>query len=410
MKKQMHSNGTIATPSVAIPLSWVAQACRKLSIRAGSKVAGVLSVLAVLMMGVTTARAAWAYTASGPWASFNVGAWTVYQNEWGAPNVYCELYANNAGNFASAGNWTGPGTKGYPHTQGNPNIPIGSYWANASFNFSRVVGATYTLVFDCWTAGHQDELMIEEAWEGPKGHWGTQIAANVTLGGRHYSSIWQAHNGANNVIIFTPSVQKNSGTTDLMACFVWARDRGLLANTTLYEISFGPEITSTSGWQQFTVNSFSASWGPNSSGSIANGTYRIVARHSGKAMDASGGGTANGTQIHQWTYGGGNNQRWTVTNRGNNQYSIIGVASGRAVEVSAWGTANGTKIQLWDWLNGTNQKFTPTATSGGYFRLTPTHATGSCLDVAGVSTSDGALVHLWTYGGGNNQQWAFQAP
>ncbi len=53
-----------------------------------------------------------------------------------------------------------------------------------------------------------------------------------------------------------------------------------------------------------------------SSGIIANGTYRIIARHSGKALDASGQGTANGTQIIQWAYGGGNNQRWTVTHRG----------------------------------------------------------------------------------------------
>jgi hypothetical protein len=147
-----------------------------------------------------------------------------------------------------------------------------------------------------------------------------------------------------------------------------------------------------------------------SGGPVANGTYRIIARHSGKGMDALNAGTANGTQIIQWTYGGGNNQRWTVTDRGNNQKSIIGVQSGRAIEVSNWGTANGSKVQLWDWLNGTNQKYTFTATSGGYYRITPVHASGSCLDVAGVSTADGALVHLWSYGGANNQQWAFQAP
>lgn len=145
-------------------------------------------------------------------------------------------------------------------------------------------------------------------------------------------------------------------------------------------------------------------------GTIPNGTYRIVARHSGKAMDASGAGTSNGTQIIQWTYGGGNNQRWTVTDRGNGQYSIIGVQSGRCVDVSNWGTANGTSVQLWDYFGGTNQKFTLAGTSGGYYRITPTHATGSCLDVAGISTSDGALVHLWQWLNGNNQQWAFQTP
>jgi endoglucanase len=149
-----------------------------------------------------------------------------------------------------------------------------------------------------------------------------------------------------------------------------------------------------------------------SSGILANGTYRIIARHSGKAMDAFGANTTNGTQIIQWTYGGGNNQRWTVTHRGGGQYSIIGVQSGRCVEVGGWATANGSKVQLWDYLAGTNQKFYIGPTSSGYYRLQPTHlnAASSCLDVSGVSTADGALVHLWTWQDGNNQQWSFQAP
>ena len=141
-----------------------------------------------------------------------------------------------------------------------------------------------------------------------------------------------------------------------------------------------------------------------------NGTFKIVARHSGKALDASGNATADGTQIVQWTYGGGNNQRWTLLNRGSNQYSIIGVASGKALDVYNSATANGTKVELWTYGGGNNQKWTFAATSGGYYRVTPVHATSSCLDVAGVSTADGANVQLWTYSTGNNQQWAFSAP
>jgi hypothetical protein len=149
---------------------------------------------------------------------------------------------------------------------------------------------------------------------------------------------------------------------------------------------------------------------PSANAPVANGTYRIISRHSGKGMDAYNQETPNGTQIQQWTYWGGAGQKWTVTNRGSDQYSIIGVQSGKAIDVNNWSTANGTKVQLWDYFGGTNQKFTFTATSGGYYRVTPVHATGSCLDVAGISTADGALVHLWTYGGANNQQWSFQAP
>ncbi len=143
---------------------------------------------------------------------------------------------------------------------------------------------------------------------------------------------------------------------------------------------------------------------------VGNGTYKIISRNSGKAMDAYGAQTANGTQIIQWTYGSGSNQKWTLTNLGNNVYKIIGVQSGKSIDIYGWGTANGTKVELWDYYGGNNQQFGLSATDSGYYRMTPQNATGSCLDVEGVSTADGAVVHLWTVAGGNNQQWAFQSP
>ncbi len=147
-----------------------------------------------------------------------------------------------------------------------------------------------------------------------------------------------------------------------------------------------------------------------SSGTVANGTYKLVARHSGKAMDAYGGRTTNGTQIIQWSYGGGANQKWDVTDTGGGNYKIIGVQSGKALDIYAGDTANGTKVELWDFWGGPMQLFKFTATDSGYYRITPNCATGSCLDVSGISTADGAKVHLWQWVGGQNQQWAPQAP
>lgn len=149
-----------------------------------------------------------------------------------------------------------------------------------------------------------------------------------------------------------------------------------------------------------------------SSGIVANGTYKIIARHSGKALDATGNGTGNGTQIIQWPYHGGNNQRWIVTALGGGEYSIIGVQSGRGIDISNSGTANGTKVQLWDFLGGNNQKYFLAPTTDGFYRIQPSHlnAAGSCLDVNGASTADGAIVQLFQWLDGINQQWIFQAP
>jgi hypothetical protein len=370
-----------------------------------------LSVLAALVVGFVTSAHAWNYTASGQWATFNFGNWTVYADEWGSSS-YAELYANNAGNFACAGSWTGGGTKNYASTQSDVDVPISSsYYCNSSFNFSAPNNPWWSFFYDVWTANNQDELMIQEGWfdDGGNHGWGTEISANVTIGGKLIKSVSQANNGANNVLIFTPANQQSSGSEDIMAYFIWASNRGLLHNSTLHHLCFGVEVTYTSGWQQFTVNSFSANWGQNSSG-LGNGTYKLIARHSGKAMDANGYGTANGTQIQQWSYTSGANQKWTVTDTGGGNYKIIGVHSGKAIDINNWGTGNGTKVQLWDYSGGSNQTFKFSGTDSGNYRITPNSATGSCLDVNGYSTADGAVVQLWQWTGGNNQQWSFQAP
>jgi endoglucanase len=150
--------------------------------------------------------------------------------------------------------------------------------------------------------------------------------------------------------------------------------------------------------------------GGGGSGIIANGTYRIVSRHSGKAVDVQGAATNDGANVHQWGYFGGNNQRWTLTHLGSNVYQIMGVASGKALEVASTSTANGTNVDIRTYTGANNQRWTISATSGGYYRLTPVSSSGSALDVSGVSTADGANIHQWSWTGGNNQQWAIQAP
>ena len=60
-------------------------------------------------------------------------------------------------------------------------------------------------------------------------------------------------------------------------------------------------------------------------GAVANGTYKLINRNSGKALDANGASTTNGTQIIQWTYTAGSNQKWTLTSLSTGIYQIIGV-------------------------------------------------------------------------------------
>ncbi|MBC8009854.1 MAG: PQQ-dependent sugar dehydrogenase, partial [Burkholderiales bacterium] len=143
---------------------------------------------------------------------------------------------------------------------------------------------------------------------------------------------------------------------------------------------------------------------------IANGTYKIINRNSGKALDAAGAKIVDGTPINQYTYNAANNQRWILENRGNGEFSIVGVASGKALDVIGGNTADATKTQLWTYTGVTNQKWTFTPTDGGFYRLSPVHAPGSALEVEGDSVANSALIQISTYDGGNSQQWSVTAP
>jgi hypothetical protein len=148
---------------------------------------------------------------------------------------------------------------------------------------------------------------------------------------------------------------------------------------------------------------------PAGSDSVPDGTYKIIARHSGKALDVQDHGTANGSNVQQWTYFGSANQQWTVTSIGNGQYKIIGVESSKSLDIDGPSTADGANAQLWDYYGNQNQTWTITPTSSGYYKIISVYS-GKALDVTSGSTADGANVEQWTDNGGDNQQWSFQAP
>jgi hypothetical protein len=147
-------------------------------------------------------------------------------------------------------------------------------------------------------------------------------------------------------------------------------------------------------------------------GLVNNGTYRVIARHSGKALDVLWQATADGSNVGQWVYERGKNQQWTFTHLGENVYAILGVQSGKALEAATMSTADDTNVDIRTYTGAANQQWLVSALSGGYYRLSPMSSSASALDVGGVSTADGANIHIWTWLGGSNynQQWSLLAP
>ena len=140
---------------------------------------------------------------------------------------------------------------------------------------------------------------------------------------------------------------------------------------------------------------------------IPDGAYKIIARHSGKALEVANNATANGSNVRQWSSTNCACQEWTVTHQGNGEYIIVGVSSGKNLDVSGISTDDGANMHIWQSTGADNQKFTFTPTTDGHYRITPVHS-GKAVDVSGISTADGANIQQWAYHGGSNQQWRLE--
>lgn len=141
----------------------------------------------------------------------------------------------------------------------------------------------------------------------------------------------------------------------------------------------------------------------------AAGTFIIVNRLSGKMLDVSGQGTANGTNVLLWPGTGGTNQRWTLAAVTGGYFSVTGVQSGKALDIIGSGTADGDNAEIYTYSSGTNQQWQFTSLSNGYYRIVNRNS-GKSLQVQAASSADGAAIDQSTYTGAESQQWALFSP
>ncbi|MFB9450463.1 SMP-30/gluconolactonase/LRE family protein [Dactylosporangium vinaceum] len=124
-------------------------------------------------------------------------------------------------------------------------------------------------------------------------------------------------------------------------------------------------------------------------------TAPIVGVQSGRCLDVSGAGTANGAATQLWDCTGGTNQRWTYT--AGRQLTVYG---SKCLDAYGHGTTNGTAVVIWDCNGQTNQQWSVNADG----TVTGVQS-GLCLTPRSAGTAGGTRVVLWTCGGGAEQQW-----
>jgi hypothetical protein len=174
-----------------------------------------------------------------------------------------------------------------------------------------------------------------------------------------------------------------------------------LGNTTAYRY-YQINVTANNGGTTLAIAELGL-WS-DTGRTVADGTYRVISKKSKKALDVYNSGTTDGTNVQQWGWTGGNNQKWALTHLSNGQYQAMGVGSGKLLEIAGASTANGANVQIWSSNNNNCQKWTVTPTGDGNYKFLNVNS-GKAVDVSGGSTADGANVLQWTYSGSDNQQW-----
>lgn len=142
---------------------------------------------------------------------------------------------------------------------------------------------------------------------------------------------------------------------------------------------------------------------------VTPGTYEIISRKSGHALDLHNCSSDNGTNIQQYTRMGNDCQKWKVEDAGGGYYRIRAFSNNKSVDVNGCSTTPGANVQLWDNYDNDCQKFSFTHVRDNYFVIV-NKASGHALDVAGCSTAANANVQQWTNWLGDCQQWRFQTP
>lgn len=137
---------------------------------------------------------------------------------------------------------------------------------------------------------------------------------------------------------------------------------------------------------------------------ISDGTYAISsACDTNKSLDVLAQSVDDKANVHLWSNGSQNSQKWKITKNGS-YYTIINVNSGKALDVENGSTTSGANV--WQYKpNGTNaQKWYFEDAGNGYVYIRS--ACGLYLDLYGSNTGNGTNILVFKNNGGhNNQKW-----
>ncbi|GJF31250.1 hypothetical protein KNE206_39500 [Kitasatospora sp. NE20-6] len=132
---------------------------------------------------------------------------------------------------------------------------------------------------------------------------------------------------------------------------------------------------------------------------LPTGWTTVVAKNSGKCVDAAAAATADGTAVQQYACNGTGAQQWQFQDAGGGYVRVNAQGDpSKTWDVTGVSTADAATIQLWAYGGGLNQQWLPVAETGSSYHFVNRNS-GKCLDVPSASAADAVRLQQWTCNG-----------
>ena len=132
---------------------------------------------------------------------------------------------------------------------------------------------------------------------------------------------------------------------------------------------------------------------PLASTPLADGTYYIQHKSSGKNVEVPGGNNSDGAKIRLWTANTATCQQWKFTRQSDGAFKLINVQSGKALDLPS-GTSDNVQLQQYTDNGQTPQRWYVYDMGGGYVKI-KNRASGKPMEIASNGNTDGAVVRQW---------------
>lgn len=142
---------------------------------------------------------------------------------------------------------------------------------------------------------------------------------------------------------------------------------------------------------------------------IMNKTFYIKNAYSGRYLDVYRGIAADGTNIQQCAFNGGNNQKWYINYNGDGTFSFLSmINSNYALDVYGANPNNGANINLWTNHGGDSEKFKIYYSNSIYKIGTKMSNYNRCLAVQNAGCTDEANVLQHDFNNSWNDLWILE--